>query len=78
MHIIERYSAPTKHCFEPYGTQWRYTDTDGSFICFLQMSRDEANPHWIPLGDLLAYVFWDRLEDQEFMRKTMESYAIKE
>lgn len=78
MHIINRVTVPTQFTYEPYGTQWRYGDESGKQVCYLQMSRDESNPHWIPFGDLLAYVFSERLEDETFMNQVMESYAIKE
>jgi hypothetical protein len=78
MHIIKRVTVPTQYTFEPYKTQWRYTDSDGIETCYIQMSRDESNPHWIKYGDLLEYVFYDRLEDDKFMELTVESYAIKE
>ncbi len=78
MHIVKRVTIPTQYSPEPYGTQWRYKDTDGFETCYIQMSRDESNPHWIEYGDLLSYVFYDRLENKEFMELTIESYAIKE
>jgi len=78
MHIVNRVTLPTQYSYEPYGTQWRYSGTDGTEICYVQMGRDEANPHWIKFGSLLEFVFYDRLEEPEFMNKIMESYAIKE
>ena len=78
LHIIKRVTIPTQFSPEPYKTQWRYTDADGLETCYIQMSREESNPHWIKYGDLLEYVFYDRLNDVRFMDLTIESYAIKE
>ena len=78
MHIVIRMTEPTKYSIEPYKTQWRYKDDDGTETCYIQMSRDDSHPHWIKYGDLLSYVFYNRLEDQEFIDSVILSYAIKE
>lgn len=75
IHILKRISAPTKYCIEPFSTQWRVAEADGTETCYIQANKDYANPIWIRYGYVLESRFYDMLEDEKFMRECMDLYT---
>ena len=76
MHILYRMNAPTEFCYEPYTTQWRIKRDDGTEVCFIQTSTDEAKPNWLRYSDLLERCMHNKLEDIEFMHNLLLNYSV--
>lgn len=46
------YFMPNKLNKEPYLSIWWMEDPRES-VCYIQISEDEQNPHWVKFGDIL-------------------------
>jgi hypothetical protein len=71
-HLV-RYSAPTKYDTAEYGKVWQQMLDDGS-KAFIQVSKDEQNPHWVEMGKFLEKVFAHKLYDEDFVLECLNIY----
>jgi hypothetical protein len=71
MEIIERYTNPSKHVLEPYGT---IVKNDNEY--FIQVSKEEDTANWITLGELFLEYHKSNLSD-DFISKCLETYQGK-
>lgn len=71
---ITRFSKPTKTDRVPFGTWLTYQDPDDKQEHYLQMSKDETNPSWVRLGEVLEQVYLAKLEDDKFIKKIITAY----
>lgn len=69
MRIIERFTNPSKHVQEPYGTLWKNGDS-----YFIQLSKDPETANWLSIGDFLAIVYKDYIENDEFIEVSLRVY----
>ena len=72
MNIIERFTNPSKHVQEPWGTIHKNGDQ-----YFIQVSKDSENPNWITFGDLMKTVYLDSIRDDDFVLNALRVYAEK-
>jgi hypothetical protein len=72
--MVNRYSSPTRFCWEPFGTQWRLLQDDGTYITYIQLSKDPMNAYWVRYGELLERVFADKLADSQFMADSIDKF----
>lgn len=49
---MKHYSTPNHLNKEPFLHVWWMEDEDKS-LCYLQISEDKHNPHWVKWGDIL-------------------------
>lgn len=78
MHIVRRFSHPTKFSYEPYSTQWHVTRGHEPVICYIQISKDEEKPRWVRLGYLLEKVMLEKVEDIAFIEECIDKYLNEE
>jgi hypothetical protein len=72
MNIIERFTNPSKHVQEPYGTIVR----NGKSY-FIQVSQDPETSNWVTFGELLSVVHLDSIKDDDFIANALRVYATK-
>lgn len=72
-----KYVRPNKFTHEPYGTihTIKFGDSRERYI---QVSKDEDNPNWIPLGTFLEKAFEHQLGDRSFIDETLHLYNEKQ
>lgn len=76
IHVVYRYGPPSKFHCEPYSTQWRVRESDDTETCYIQTSKDEANPVWVRYGDLLEEILYPKLDDEIFYDELMQDHTI--
>jgi hypothetical protein len=79
MNIVPRYSRPTYTCKEPFGTQWHMMSNKipkESTVCFVQLSKDEQDPCWVRLGELLEAMFFEKTNDPVFMHECITKFLL--
>jgi hypothetical protein len=72
-----RYSAPpTRYDYAAYGTLCSaLKNDDGSQQeLFVQVSKDEHDPHWIAVSELIHKVFEPQFTDHCFIKDCLERY----
>jgi hypothetical protein len=70
--IIERFTNPSKHVQEPYGSIWKNGDS-----YFLQTSLDPENSNWVAMGKVLVTIYQDRFSSKVFIDDILSVYEDK-
>ena len=66
--VLVKYSAPSKFTNEPYGQIWQAMHDDNLSTLYIQTSKNEAEPHWMKMGDFLEKAFAPQLNDEKFIK----------
>ena len=72
MNIIERFTNPSKHVLEPYGTICRHGTQ-----YFIQVSRDPETANWITFGELLEVCYQEFIKDEDYIKNRLMVYEMK-
>jgi len=72
-----KYTRPSSYDFEPYLTQWIFTEDLHTEI-YVQMNEDEQHPQWIRVGSILETAFQGFLQRQEFIDEILRLYRYKQ
>lgn len=72
MDILKRFTNPSKHVLEPYGTVCQNEDQ-----YFIQVSKDPEIANWITLGELLEIVHRESILRDDFLLQCLNAYESK-
>jgi hypothetical protein len=73
--IIIRFNKPTILDYFPYKTIIQVNNTEtGGCQYFIQSSKNDKEPQWVTLGQLLEHVLSDNIHKTEFINQCLESY----
>lgn len=64
---MDRIFPPTRYDCAPYKTICQVKDEDNTVTVFIQLSKEETNPRWVPIGELLYKAFMNNLSDHGFI-----------
>jgi hypothetical protein len=66
--VVDRFVAPTRQCPGEFGTIWKVGEDKKKYI---QTSRDEEKPHWMPLGEFMAIALDDYTANGKFLQELL-------
>jgi len=74
MPEVIKHTLPNKLTVLPFGTTWVVQGNEKTNLTYVQVSRDEENPHWITMGDFLEIAFASELKNQDFLQKCLKKF----
>ena len=74
MEFNTRFSPPGKYDKAPHKTIYRLSKDDSHWEYFIQLSENEDEPHWLPMGYFLEHAFEGFLKDDAFIKECMRLY----
>jgi hypothetical protein len=78
MSVIMRYSKPTHLDQLPYGTVIKSDEEGERCRYFLQVSKEESNPEWLSIGDLLEIIYCGNTDDEHLTDLFLMLYEQKD
>jgi hypothetical protein len=73
-NVAIRHGLPTKISREAYGFQWHLVSKLETTRIYIQTSKDEKNPRWIPWAKMLELVYFEKSRDPVFMEECITRY----
>jgi hypothetical protein len=70
-----KYTPPSKYEIAPYGTTWQVEKSDKPLDYYIQISKDEQNPCWLPMGDFLVLVNQKHILEEKFINECLSKLS---
>ncbi len=70
----DRYSAPTRHEKAPYKTIVRVHNDSEQWNYYIQISRNEEIPNWLPLGKFFEKAFDSYTTNTKFIEECIRLF----
>ena len=72
--MIRYTAAPTKYDLAPYGTSCivHLNDDGTDRMIYVQTSKDEHNPNWMPIQDLICHAYKPLFDNPCFIQECLD------